>query len=104
LLHHHLIVQVKELFINEKSGKSHLVMEYVPLPSLESLLPHFVGDEKLTSELLRYLLTAVYHIHKHGICHRDLKPENILVSLEEIGGRKTIKRAVIIDLGVSKKY
>ena len=77
-------------------------MEYVPLPSLETLLPHFYGNEKLTAELIRHILTAVNHIHNHGICHRDLKPENILVGLDEIDYKKYIRRVVIIDLGVSK--
>jgi calcium/calmodulin-dependent protein kinase I len=35
-------------------------------------------SESDAKELFRQLLTAIEHLHRHGICHRDLKPNNIL--------------------------
>ena len=48
---------------------------------------------------MRKILSAVKHLHEHGICHRDLKPENFLFS--DKGPDTEIK---LIDFGLSKRF
>ena len=45
------------------------------------------------------ILSAVKHLHEHGICHRDLKPENFLFNDTSIDPE--IK---LIDFGLSKRF
>ncbi len=48
---------------------------------------------------MRKILSAVKHLHEHGICHRDLKPENFLFS------DKTVDAEIkLIDFGLSKRF
>jgi calcium-dependent protein kinase len=56
-------------------------------------------SEKHAAFLMKKILSAVKHLHEHGICHRDLKPENFLLSdgTEEA----EIK---LIDFGLSKRF
>lgn len=42
------------------------------------------------------LLSAVAHLHKHGISHNDIKPSNILLSSED--------RPLLIDFGFAQQY
>ncbi|BGP35513.1 hypothetical protein JCM10296v2_007351 [Rhodotorula toruloides] len=42
------------------------------------------------------LLSAVRHLHSHGIAHNDIKPSNILLSAED--------RPVLIDFGFAQQY
>lgn len=44
-------------------------------------------------------ISAVKHLHDHGICHRDLKPENFLFS-----DKSEDAELKIIDFGLSKKF
>jgi serine/threonine protein kinase len=48
---------------------------------------------------MKKILSAVKHLHEHGICHRDLKPENFLFS--DNSGDAEIK---LIDFGLSKRF
>lgn len=41
-----------------------------------------VFSEKKAVEFMKQILSAVYYMHKNGICHRDLKPENMLYDTE----------------------
>lgn len=45
------------------------------------------------------ILSAVKHMHDHGVCHRDLKPENFI--FKDKSEDAEIK---IIDFGLSKKF
>ena len=56
-------------------------------------------SEKQGANLMWKILSAVKHLHEHGICHRDLKPENFLFS--DNSEDAEIK---LIDFGLSKRF
>jgi serine/threonine protein kinase len=76
-------------------GSPWLVMEFVPAPSLATVL---AGRGKLTSgEVIRLgaqIASALAMAHANGIVHRDVKPGNVL--LAEDGTAK------ITDFGISR--
>ncbi|HZJ64872.1 MAG TPA: serine/threonine-protein kinase [Kofleriaceae bacterium] len=76
-LNHRAIVQVFDL-VNDDSA-DHVVMEYVPGPSLHTLVgssrPPFSEVVRIASEIAEGLAYA----HHDGVIHRDLKLENILI-------------------------
>lgn len=103
-LNHPNIVAEKELFINEQTETSFLVMEFCSFPSLES----YMKRKKILTEqeiklIAHHLLVTLQYIHSKGICHRDIKPDNILINVEALqnGQTPTIK---LIDFGVSKRF
>ncbi len=70
------------------------------------VMPHIEGEslrDKLAKEgelpigeavrILRDLVDALTHAHKHGVVHRDIKPDNVLLSE---------RHALVTDFGVAK--
>jgi tRNA A-37 threonylcarbamoyl transferase component Bud32/tetratricopeptide (TPR) repeat protein len=70
------------------------------------VMPHIEGEslrEKLAHEgelpiseavrILRDVVDALSHAHKHGVVHRDIKPDNVLLSE---------RHALVTDFGVAK--
>ncbi|CAK85997.1 unnamed protein product (macronuclear) [Paramecium tetraurelia] len=100
-LKHSNIAQDIELYINEKSETSFLVMEYCNFPSLETVIKKRVLTSEELKVIIKQLLLAVQHSHSKGICHRDLKPDNILVNLEENSNPPHVK---LVDFGVSRRF
>jgi serine/threonine-protein kinase len=92
-LSHRAIVQVFDLITHD--DVDHMVMEYVPGPSLHTLLagrPMAVAEAvRITAELADGLAYA----HQQGVVHRDLKLENILISID--GQPK------IADFGIARR-
>jgi calcium-dependent protein kinase len=41
-----------------------------------------IFSESSAATLLKQIMSAVYYMHKKGVCHRDLKPENMLYDNE----------------------
>jgi tetratricopeptide (TPR) repeat protein/tRNA A-37 threonylcarbamoyl transferase component Bud32 len=103
-----------ERFHQEIKIAAHLNHPHV-LPLLDSgeadgflyyVMPHVEGEslrEKLAREgelpvaeavrILRDVVDALSHAHKHGVVHRDIKPDNILLSE---------RHALVTDFGVAK--
>mmetsp|Transcript_27228 Transcript_27228/g.66234 ORF Transcript_27228/g.66234 Transcript_27228/m.66234 type:complete len:633 (+) Transcript_27228:18-1916(+) len=48
--------------------------------------------------LLRQLISAFYHLHRHGVVHQDIKPENVIVFDNDRGFS-----AKVCDFGLSKR-
>src|SRR4051794_2647482 len=76
------------------TGSLYYVMPYVEGETLRQRLSR---EGRLSPEstvrILKDLLDALIHAHRHGIVHRDLKPENIMLA-----GR----HALVMDFGVAK--
>ena len=79
-LHHRAIVQVFDLVTDDDAD--HLVMEYVPGPSLRTLC---AGGPIAVAEIVRIaaeVADGLAYAHEQGVIHRDLKLENILIGLD----------------------
>lgn len=59
------------------------------------LMPVALPETKCRS-YFRQLLSAVAHLHAHGITHSDVKPSNILLSEDD--------RPILIDFGFAQHY
>jgi serine/threonine protein kinase len=79
-LNHRAIVQVFDLVTDETAD--HLIMEYIPGPSLHALVG---GNPPPLSEVVRLgaeIADGLAYAHQHGVIHRDLKLENILIGTD----------------------
>ncbi|KAJ7367847.1 kinase-like domain-containing protein [Mycena albidolilacea] len=56
------------------------------------------GPESRTAFGQSRSLSALTHVHNHGIVHRDIKPENVLVSLADPS------KILLIDFGISRFF
>ena len=91
-LHHPNIVTLID------SGKANGLLYYVmPFLEGESLRSRLKRQPPLpTSEvvrLLRDVVDALAHAHRHGVVHRDIKPENVMIAE---------RHAYVLDFGVAK--
>ena len=59
------------------------------------LMPVSLSESHARPYLVQ-LLSAVAHLHKHGISHNDIKPSNILLSSED--------RPILIDFGFAQQH
>jgi len=88
---------VRALFSGEGESGSFLALEYVPGKDLDELLAESGPlPEPRVRSIASQLAGAIAALHASGRVHGDLKPEN--VRLNDAG------RAVLIDLGFSRRY
>ena len=94
---HPYIIRLYDIL--ENAQHIYIIMEYCKGGDLFSFLEKrkFKISEKLTSQIIHKMCTAVFYIHSYGIAHRDLKPENILMVSED--DESDIR---ILDFGLSK--
>jgi serine/threonine protein kinase len=66
----------------EASDGLHIVMEYVSGMNLDALLASGKArfSEADASEVVRYVLEGVAHMHERNVVHRDLKPGKLLLT------------------------
>ncbi len=78
----------------DADGFLYYVMPFVEGQSLRDKLAH-EGELPIAEavRILRDVVDALDHAHKHGVVHRDIKPDNVMLS-----GR----HALVTDFGVAK--
>lgn len=89
--HHESVVPVHDYF--EENNTIYLVMGFIEGESLERRMDTAsmpLSDEAIQG-IFTSLLSALRHIHEHGIYHRDIKPDNIILNAS--------LRPVLIDFG-----
>ncbi len=74
----------------------YITMEYVSGVSFSELLDASLPRGAII-QLVCQVLTALAHVHAHGVLHRDIKPDNILVYLSNDGTLKT----KLTDFGIA---
>ena len=95
---HPNIIKFHESYIDYRYV--HIVMELSEGGELfEKIVEMHKFSESQAADLMRKILSAVKHLHEHGICHRDLKPENFIFS--DHSADAEIK---LIDFGLSKRF
>ncbi|CAL8102439.1 unnamed protein product [Calicophoron daubneyi] len=78
-LNHPNIIRVFE--VHESPQRWHLIMEYAPAGELHSYLKRNGRmEDKAAKNLSTQIISALEHMHKHGVVHRDLKAENVMFS------------------------
>ena len=101
---HPNIIKIYELFETEKS--IYLIMEKCNGGNLmykieERMKLGKYFDEKILSEIMRQITSAIKYCHDKGICHRDIKPENIcFLNLGDMDNN-SVK---VIDFGFGKIF
>lgn len=119
---HPYIVKLYEHY--EDANFMYLVMDFCSGGDLNHTVkqhcernPSRYFDEAYVAEIMRQLLTAVYHMHCHGVLHLDLKLQNIMLTpskstIAPSDDNATMRNqsifarphCMIIDLGVSKFF
>ena len=101
-LEHRALPRVHQLFEEDDSGHTYLLMDYIRGANLEQLrLEQPEGRISLAQVLsiMAPVVDALSYLHKHSppIIHRDIKPENIIVPTAS-------DEAVLVDFGLAKEY
>ncbi|KAL3834733.1 hypothetical protein ACJIZ3_009469 [Penstemon smallii] len=92
---HPFIVQLRYSF--QTKYRLYLVLDFVNGGHLFFQLYHQgLFREDLARIYAAEIISAVCHLHAHGIMHRDLKPENILLDAEG--------HAMLTDFGLAKEF
>lgn len=80
------------------NGAPFLILQFIPGPTLRSLLERGPMHPRRACRLLEQLADALEAAHSHSILHLDLKPENVLVS----NAGQDREQVVIVDFGISR--
>lgn len=77
----------------DADGTYYIAMQLLEGSSLKQLIDRGLAPEQAVG-LIRQVLEAAGHAHKHGVVHRDLKPQNVIVDEEG--------KAVVTDFGIAR--
>lgn len=91
---HPCLVQIYDVFVDKTGFQLHIVMETMDhnLYQLMRARNRVRFSSSTLKSILKQLLGALQHIHKHDYFHRDVKPENVLVmpTLQYYGSKENI--------------
>jgi len=76
----------------------HLSMELLGRNLKELSASPAQSSVKTVVRVVDQMLSALKHVHQHGIVHRDVKPENMLVSLTDPS------KILLTDFGISRFF
>lgn len=101
-LDHPNIVRLYEAF--EDAESLHFVLELLEGGDLLGRVanPAEHVPEKEAAALLQQMLSAIQHLHVHGVVHRDVKPENFLFTRKE-PKHEPSTLLKLIDFGLSRR-
>lgn len=74
---HPNIVGISEFLVSDSIY--YLVMEFVPGPSLSTLIDESRAGYALLRDVVPQVCDALEYAHTRGVVHRDIKPDNILL-------------------------
>lgn len=99
-------VNIVRTFEHGSHGVKHfMAMEFVDGRSLESYIDSRELDVELSAEIMKYVASALQHIHEQGIIHRDIKPANIMLLKGGIrkgnGSRLEPDAVKLMDFGIA---
>lgn len=98
-LRHPNLPQVFDYFIEPRTGKQYLVMDYIAGEDLEDIVEKRGPlDERNALRIMFQVFDAVDYLHRQNppIIHRDIKPSNIKVQPDGT--------AILVDFGIAKRY
>jgi hypothetical protein len=96
---------VRFLDSGQQDGRPYFVMEYVPGPSLETLLSQRGRLPWLAVLELAWRITlALKHAHDRGVIHRDLKPSNLLLASETAPEGIDLGNVKLTDFGIASLF
>lgn len=98
-LRHPNLPQVFDYFVEPRTGKQYLVMDYIAGEDLEDIVEKRGPlDERTALRIMLQIFDAVDFLHrqKPPVIHRDIKPSNIKVQPDGT--------AILVDFGIAKRY
>src|SRR5690554_3600332 len=96
-------VNIVRTFEHGSHGVKHfMAMEFVDGRSLESYIDARELEIEHSADIMKYVASALQHIHEAGIIHRDIKPANIMVLKGGFkGGRLEPDAVKLMDFGIA---
>ncbi len=98
-LRHPNLPQVFDYFVETRTGKQYLVMDYIAGEDLEDIVEKRGPlNEQEALRTMMQVLDALDYLHRQNppVIHRDVKPSNIKVQPDGT--------AIIVDFGIAKRY
>lgn len=96
-------VNIVRTYEHGSHGVKHfMAMEFVDGRSLESYIDGRELGIDQAADIMKYVASALQHIHEAGIIHRDIKPANIMVLKGGFDGGRVQPDAVkLMDFGIA---
>jgi serine/threonine protein kinase len=97
-LDHPGLVELVDAQLNDNAGRTYLVTEFVPGPTLAEAIARKPLSEAQVRRLGGALCEALAYVHGRGLVHRDVKPANVVLpSLDDDG----YAHPKLVDFGIA---